>query len=265
MLRLASDAVIDDTVMGMDVTFVFYSGEEVAREHSGLLKIEAADPDLLRADAAILGEPTDGVVEAGCQGVLKLGLTVKGHRAHTARPWTGTNALHRLGPILEKVARFDERMPLIDGCRYHESLQAVRAEGGIAANVVPDEATLVLSHRFAPDRDEQQAKDALEAWLRPCLDSQLGDSYTYLDTSPAAAPNLGHPVLKALVDSSGSTPRAKLGWTDVAYFSERGIPAANFGPGDPEVAHTATEFVTRSQLERVYDSLSQLLFPTATR
>ena len=243
----------------VDVTWVFYAAEEVAREHNGLLQIDSADPSLLRADAAILGEPTGSVIEAGCQGVLKLEIRLGGRRAHTARPWMGVNALHRLGPLLDRLAAIDGRRPVIDGCRYREAVQAVRAEAGVAANVVPDSATILVNHRFAPDRDETAAETALREWLQPLLDPSLGDTLAVVDSSPAAAPNLSSPLLGALLEHTGSPPRAKLGWTDVAFFAERGIPAANFGPGDPELAHTAAERVTRAELEAARSALVALL------
>jgi succinyl-diaminopimelate desuccinylase len=256
----APDVTVGDGAPELDVTFVFYTGEEISREHSGLLQIEAADPGLLVGDAAILGEPTGGVIEAGCQGVLRLEVLVKGRRAHTARPWTGINAVHRLAPLLARAGGFEERKPWIDGCEYHESLQIVSVHAGVAANVVPDEALIVVSHRFAPDRDATGAEEALRGWLSPTLDPGLGDSVRVIDSSPAALPNLGHPLLRTLSDLTGSAPRAKVAWTDVAFFTERGVPALNFGPGDPELAHTAAECVTGPQLDGAYKCLRQLIF-----
>lgn len=241
------------------VTFAFYVAEEIAREHNGLLQIEAADPELLAGDVAILGEPTGAVVEAGCQGTLAVAVSVGGARAHTARPWRGVNALHRLGPVLERVAGWQERRPVIDGCEYREALQAVRAEAGVANNVVPDTATLTLNHRFAPDRDLGQALAALLGYLSPALDPAAGDSAALVAAAPGAPPGLGEPLLAALVAATGVAARAKLGWTDVAFFSERGIPAANFGPGDPELAHTAGEAVTRGELDSVHRVLCEVL------
>lgn len=243
----------------VDVTWVFYAAEEVAREHNGLLQIEAADRGLLRADAAILGEPTGAVIEAGCQGVLKAEVVLGGVRAHTARPWMGVNALHRMGPLLDLLGSGWTREPLIDGCRYREAVQAVKADAGVATNVVPDRATLVINHRFAPDRDEAAAEAQLREWLGPLLDLAQGDSLAVVDSSPAASPNLTHPLLEALVRTTGATPRAKLGWTDVAFFTERGVPAVNFGPGDPELAHTADERVTGSDLDRARSCLESVL------
>lgn len=258
MLQLAAE----ETPPASPLSLVFYVAEEVDRRHNGLLALEKARPDLLQADAVVLGEPTGAVVEAGCQGVLKLDVELGGRRAHTARPWTGTNAIHRLGPLLDRVAGWPERRPTLDGCTYREALQAVAVSGGIADNVVPDRATVRLSHRYAPDRDAARAGDSLRAWLEPVLDADA-DTLEVADAAPAAAPELTHPVLAAVVSASGAPPRAKLGWTDVAYFAERGVPALNYGPGDPEVAHRADERVERWQVEEVHRVLRRVLWGAA--
>lgn len=249
---------------GVDVTFVFYACEETGRANSGLAAVEEARPDLLTADAAILLEPTSAVVEAGCQGVMRLALRTQGRRAHVARPWTGVNAIHRLARALERVAAFDERRPVLDGCEYRESLQAVSVEGGVAGNVVPDLAVAHLSYRFAPDRDTPSAFAAIEALVGPALEPSIGDALDIEEVDIAAPPSLDHPLLAELVEKSAAAPRAKLGWTDVAHFAERAIPAANFGPGDPELAHRPDEFVTREDLEKVYATLSSLLQANTT-
>ena len=242
-----------------DLTYVFYACEEVGRKESGLAVVDEERPDLLVGDAAILLEPTSAVVEAGCQGVMRLVLTTQGRRAHVARPWMGENAIHRLGAALVRVASFEERRPVLDGCEYRESLQAVRVEGGVAGNVVPDRAVAELSHRFAPDRETTAAFAAIEQLVGPALDPSLGDSLDIWEVDDPAPPSLDHPVLSALVERSGAPPRAKLGWTDVSYFAGKGIPAANFGPGDPQLAHRPDEFVTRADLERVHATLFALL------
>ncbi|MGH9057888.1 MAG: succinyl-diaminopimelate desuccinylase [Acidimicrobiales bacterium] len=243
----------------IDVTYVFYACEEVDRRDNGLIAIAAADPALLAGDAAVLGEPTSALVEAGCQGVLKAEVTVGGARAHTARPWMGVNAVHRLGPVLERVSAYEARRPVIDGCEYREAVQAVYVGGGVAGNVVPDRATVSLNHRFAPDRDAAAARAWLEGYLAPVLDAASGDSVCVSEAQPAAPPSLGHPLLAGLLRATGAPARAKLGWTDVAFFAERGVPAANFGPGDPELAHTAGELVTRADLDRAYTGLRGML------
>jgi succinyl-diaminopimelate desuccinylase len=243
----------------VDVTFAFYAGEEVAREHNGLLAIAAADPDLLRGDAAVLGEPTCARIEAGCQGVLKVDVEVGGARAHTARPWMGINAVHRLGPILTTLQTYEPRQPVIDGCAYREALQAVAVRGGVAGNVVPDGATLTLNHRFAPDRTAREAEAALRKLFDSVLEPARGDQLRVTEAQPAAAPSLNHPVLGALLSATAAPAQGKLGWTDVAFFTERGIPAVNFGPGDPELAHTAGERVDRAELDRAYAILVKLL------
>jgi succinyl-diaminopimelate desuccinylase len=243
----------------VDVTYVFYVCEEVARQHNGLSRLFALRPDLLAGDAAVLGEPTGGVIEAGCQGVIKLAVTVGGSRAHTARPWMGKNAIHRLGPVLAVVTAYEGRRPVIDGCEYREALQAVAVSGGVAGNVVPDRATLSLNHRFAPDRSVDEATAAMQALLAPALDGASGDRVEVIEQAPAAAPGLDHPLLTRLAAHTGVRPRAKLGWTDVAFFAERGIPAVNFGPGDPTLAHTADERVERGELDGVRAVMGRLV------
>lgn len=243
----------------VDVTYVFYVCEEVAREHNGLLQVAAARPELLAGDAAVLGEPTGGVVEAGCQGSLRVDVTLVGERAHTARPWMGVNAVHRLGVLLERVAGFEERRPVLDGCEYREALQAVRVEGGVAGNVVPDRAVVQLNHRFAPDRTEEEAMASVRSVVGDAVDAAAGDRVVLVDAAPPAAPSLEHPLLKALLDRTGTPPRAKLGWTDVSFFAGRGVPATNFGPGDPTLAHTADEHVSQAELEQAYEVLRGLI------
>ena len=241
----------------VDVTWCFYAGEEVAREHNGLLRLWNERPDLLAADAAILGEPTSGVVEAGCQGTMRLRITLGGLRAHTARPHTGRNAIHRLAGLIAAIDGFEVRRPVIDGCEFAEQLQIVSVEGGVAGNVVPDQATVLVNHRFAPDRTPAEAESSIRELLAPQLEP--GDHWELVDAAPAAAPSLGDPVLAALVAATGAPPQAKVGWTDVAFFAERGVPAANFGPGDPLLSHTPGEHVHTDELHRVADVLDQVL------
>ncbi|MHB1928584.1 MAG: succinyl-diaminopimelate desuccinylase [Acidimicrobiales bacterium] len=242
------------------LTLVFYVAEEISREHNGLLQIQVADPEVLAADAAILCEPTGAVVEAGCQGSLALAVTLVGARAHTARPWRGSNAVHRLGPLMERVSSWPGRLPVLDGCAYREALQAVAVHGGVAGNVVPDAVTVTFNHRFAPDRTAQQAAEALRSYFEPVLDEGTGDRVVVVDAAGGALPNLGQPLLARLVEATEAPPRAKLGWTDVAFFAEQGIPAANFGPGDPELAHTAAERVTLQDVQKVHRTLRALIY-----
>jgi succinyl-diaminopimelate desuccinylase len=241
----------------VDVTYVFYAGEEVAAEHNGLGQLFRDRPDLVAGDVALLGEPTDGDVEAGCQGTLRVRVRLTGARAHTARPWMGRNAIHRLGRLLVILDDYEERRPVLDGCEYREAVQAVFVEGGVAGNVVPDAATAVVNHRFAPDRTVEEAFAHVRDLVGPVLDDD--DTVELLDAAAGARPDLHHPLLRALVDRGELAVRAKLGWTDVAVFAAHGVPAANFGPGDPLLAHTADEHVTRQAIERAHAVLGDLL------
>ncbi len=257
MLALA-EALPDPAV---DVTFVFYAGEEVAAEHNGLGHLMRDRPDLLDGDVAILGEPTGGEVEAGCQGTLRLEVTLGGTRAHTARPWMGRNAIHRLGAVLRLLESFESRSPMIEGCQFREALQAVAVSGGVASNVVPDLASITINRRFAPDRTAAEAEAEVRALLAPLLEE--GDEVRLVDAAPAAAPGLANPVLRSLVEDHHLAVQAKLGWTDVARFAEAGIPACNLGPGDAALAHRADERVDRASLERSYEVLHAVLTTAA--
>ena len=243
----------------VDVTWCFYAREEIDRDRSGLLEIWQDRPELLAGDAAVLGEPTNGLVEAGCQGTMRVQITLYGVRAHSARPFTGRNAIHRLAPLLQRVADWPGREVTLDGCRYAEQLQVVGVEGGVASNVVPDRASVMLNHRYAPDRQWSEAEAFLHELLDPTLELGDGDTWELLDAGDGAPPSLGHPLLKALVEKSGAPPKAKVGWTDVASFWAHGVPAANFGPGDPLLAHHPDERVARSQLERTREVLQSVI------
>jgi succinyl-diaminopimelate desuccinylase len=241
----------------VEVTYVFYAREEVAGAHNGLAELVRERPDLLAGDCAVLGEPTGAAIEAGCQGAIRFAVALRGARAHTARPWMGRNAIHRLGPVLDTLATYHARQPTIGGCTYREAVQAVGVEGGVAGNVVPDRAVLTVHHRFAPDRSPAEAEAWFRRFLAPHLDE--GDTVEVLDVSPACPPSLDHPLLAALIERNALEVRAKLGWTDVARFAQLGIPAANFGPGDATVAHTGGEHLHRAPLELVAAALEDLL------
>ena len=244
MLDLASV----DAVHGAELTWVFYAREEIARAKSGLRELLELRPDLVRGDAAVLGEPTDGVVEVGCQGSLRVAVTMRGVRAHTARPYMGRNAVHRLGAVISRVADYAPRVVELEGVAFTEQMQVVEVDGGVAGNVVPDVARCVINHRFAPDRTSEEAESALRHYLEAVI--EVSDSIEVLDWSPAASPALGAQPLRLLEGLSGRVARAKVGWTDVATFQEMGIPAVNFGAGDPLLAHHPDERVSAEELER---------------
>jgi succinyl-diaminopimelate desuccinylase len=253
MLTLAREV----TAPVVDVTFVFYAGEEVASEHNGLAHLLRDRPDLLAGDVAILGEPTGGELEAGCQGTLRMEITLRGQRAHTARPWMGRNAIHRMGELLRLVEAAEARRPVIQGCEFREALQAVHVSGGVAGNVVPDVATVTLNRRFAPDRTVAEAAAEVRALLVDVLED--GDEVRLVDSAPGALPGLDNPVLRSLVEDHHLTVTAKLGWTDVARFAAAGVPACNLGPGDASLAHSADEHVDRASLDRAYAVLRAVL------
>jgi len=219
-----------------DVTWLFYDNEEVDAARNGLGRVARTEPHWLQGDFAILMEPTSNRVEAGCQGTLRVLVVVPGRRAHSARSWLGDNAIHRAAPVLDRLADYEPRRVVLDGCEYREGLNAVRIEGGVSGNVVPDRCTITVNYRFAPDRDEAAALAHVQEVLGPY-------EVVPTDSSPGAPPRLSEPAAADFVAAVDGEPVAKLGWTDVARFAALGIPAVNFGPGDPNLAHTREEYV----------------------
>ncbi|WP_046471065.1 succinyl-diaminopimelate desuccinylase [Allosalinactinospora lopnorensis] len=220
-----------------DVTYVFYDCEEIDAERNGLRRLARNHLEWLGGDFAVLMEPTGGVIEGGCQGTMRVEVTARGERAHSARSWMGRNAIHDAGRILDVLREYSPRRPEVEGLSFREGLNAVFVSGGVAGNVIPDECTVSVNYRFAPDLTPEEA----EAYLRKQFD---GFEVRVTDVAPPARPGLDHPAAAAFVRTVGAgAVRAKLGWTDVARMSELGVPAVNYGPGDPTLAHTRDEYV----------------------
>ena len=248
MLKLAADV----TEPGVDVTWVFYDHEEVASSLNGLGRLARTRPELLEAHFAVLCEPSNGEVEGGCNGTLRVDVRTTGRRAHSARAWMGENAIHAAAPILQRLVEYTPREAEVDGLVYREGLNAVGIRGGVAGNVIPDACVVTVNFRFAPDRSPDEA----EAHVREVL---AGYDVRVVDVAGGARPGLDRPALAsfvaALTAASGRVPEAKVGWTDVARFGELGIPAVNFGPGDPLLAHADDERCPVRHLGACFDGL----------
>jgi succinyl-diaminopimelate desuccinylase len=236
-LRLAAQL----TAAARDVTYVFYDCEEVEAERNGLFRLSRNRPDLLAGDFAVLMEPTGAVVEGGCQGTLQADVVAGGERAHSARSWMGSNAIHNAGGILDVLRAYQARQPVVEGLSYHEGLNAVGISGGVAGNVIPDECVVRVNFRFAPDRSQEQAADHVREVF-------AGFEVRVTDLASGARPGLSRPVAASFVAAMGGEARAKLGWTDVARFDALKIPAVNYGPGDPVFAHKRDEHVPVAQI-----------------
>ncbi len=234
-LKLAAEV----TSPVVDVTYVFYDCEEVESERNGLLRLSRNSPASLAADFAILLEPTGGVVEGGCQGTLRAQVRARGERAHSARAWMGRNAIHDAAGILDVLRGYRARRPDVDGLPFREGLNAVGITGGVAGNVIPDECVVTVNYRFAPDRSVEQAAEHVREVFG-------GWEVTITDAAGGARPGLSSPAAASFAAAVGGTPRAKLGWTDVARFDSLGIAAVNYGPGDPLLAHSRGEHVALS-------------------
>lgn len=235
-----------------DVTWVFYDCEEIEAVHNGLRRVVETNGEWLRADFAVLMEPSNAGVEAGCQGTMRIELDFAGRRAHTARAWMGENAIHKLHAALEILNTYEARKVMVDGLEYREGLQAVGVSGGVAGNVVPDAAKLTINYRFAPSRSAAEA----EAHLRDVFaDFEL----RVVDVAEGALPGLSASAAAAFVEAVGAQPMPKFGWTDVARFSKLGIPAVNYGPANAIYAHAPNEFVPVEQIEAVANGLRKWL------
>nr|WP_276508535.1 succinyl-diaminopimelate desuccinylase [Modestobacter muralis] len=253
MLRLAGRFGVPGAEPARDLTFVFYDNEEVEAVRNGLGRVAREHRGWLYGDLAILMEPTDGAIEGGCQGTLRVVLTVSGTRAHSARSWLGVNAVHGAAGLLATLSAYEAREVDIDGLHYREGLNAVRIEGGVAGNVVPDECRVTVNFRFAPDRDEDDAVAHVREVFADAL--AAGVTLEVTDLSGGALPGLSEPAAAAFLAAVGRPARAKLGWTDVARFAAFGIPALNYGPGDPNLAHQLGEYTRVDRLQPAEDAL----------
>jgi succinyl-diaminopimelate desuccinylase len=252
-LALAATMFDDGASPQRDVTFVFYDHEEVEAVKSGLGRLVRHHGGLLDGDFAILLEPTHGTVEGGCNGTMRFEATTVGEAAHSARAWMGSNAIHAAAPILRRLAEYEPQTINVDGLDYRESLNAVKINGGTAGNVIPDRCVVEINYRFAPDKSPDQA----EAHVRELLE---GFDVVRTDSAAGARPGLNHPAAASFVAAVGAEPKPKYGWTDVARFSELGIPAVNFGPGDPLLAHKDNEHVDADAIRECLRALRSWLF-----
>ncbi|HWK77177.1 MULTISPECIES: succinyl-diaminopimelate desuccinylase [unclassified Microbacterium] len=232
----------------VDITWMWYDNEEVAASLNGLNLLSKDRPDLFTADFAILGEPSNGEVEGGCNGTLRAMVRTRGVRAHSARAWIGENAIHAAAPILSRLAEYRAKEVTVEGLAYRESLSAVRITGGVAGNVIPDLCEVEVNYRFAPSKTSADA----EAHLRGVLQ---GFDVEITDAADGARPGLDAPIAQQFVAAVGAVPRPKYGWTDVARFSALGIPAVNYGPGDPHLAHHDEERVPLAQIDAIEQGL----------
>ena len=239
-LKLAAELVSPR----VDITWMWYDHEEVDADLNGLTRLARTRPDLFRADFAILGEPSNGEVEGGCNGNLRAIVRTRGVRSHSARAWIGENAIHKAAPVLARLAEYRPREVPVEGLVYREGLNAVRIGGGVAGNVIPDLCEIEVNYRFAPSRDAVEAEQHVR-------DVFSGFDVEIVDLAVGARPGLDAPLAQEFVTAVGAEPRPKYGWTDVARFSALGVPAVNYGPGDPHLAHHDQERVPVAQIDAV--------------
>ncbi|HEY2167924.1 MAG TPA: succinyl-diaminopimelate desuccinylase [Jatrophihabitantaceae bacterium] len=249
MLRVAHAVATGVLDPRTELSFVAYDCEEIEAARNGLGRIAREQPEVLRGDLAVVLEPTAGVVEGGCQGTMRAQVRTTGVRAHSARSWLGRNAIHAAGEALRRLEDYTPRVVELSGLTYREGLNAVAISGGVAGNIIPDECIVTVNYRFAPDRSVGDAQEHLREVF-------AGYEVEITDAAPAAPPGLDAALAAEFVAAVGQPPRAKLGWTDAARFAELGVPALNFGPGDPDLAHKPQEYV---EVDRIHAAEAALL------
>jgi succinyl-diaminopimelate desuccinylase len=249
-VQLAAAAAL--TQPARDVTWIFYDCEEIEASRNGLTRLSQLRPETLAGDFAVLCEPSNARVEGGCQGTMRIEVELRGVAAHSARAWMGRNAVHDAASVLQRLAEYQPAEVEVDGLRYREGLSAVRISGGTAGNIIPDRCEIEINYRFAPDKSPEEA----EAYVRRVLN---GIPLRVTDVAAGARPGLDLPAAKEFVAAVGGEPSAKFGWTDVARFSSMGIPAVNFGPGNPSKAHADDEFCPAAEVVGCRDALVRWL------
>jgi succinyl-diaminopimelate desuccinylase len=250
MLKLAAEI----TDPAFDVVWVFYDQEEIEASKNGLGRLVKNHPELIKGSFAILCEPTSATIEGGCNGTMRVEISLSGIKAHSARPWMGSNAIHKIGGVLNILNAYIPEEIDVDGLVFRESLNAVLVSGGIASNVIPDSATVTVNYRFAPSRSIEQATDYLKTVF---ADYEL----RVIDSASGARPGMNSPEAQAFVAAVKASVSPKFGWTDVARFSEMGIPSVNYGPGDPNKAHADDENVPASHIYACEAGLRNFLAP----
>jgi succinyl-diaminopimelate desuccinylase len=249
-VQLAAAAAL--TQPARDLTWIFYDCEEVEASRNGLSRISRERPRDLAGDFAVLCEPSNARVEGGCQGTMRIEVNLRGVAAHSARAWMGRNAVHDAAPVLQRLAEYQPAEVDVDGLRYREGLNAVRITGGVAGNIIPDRCEIEINYRFAPDKSPEEAENHIREVL-------AGFPLEVTDVAAGARPGLDRPAAKEFVAAVGGEPSAKFGWTDVAMFSAMGVPAVNFGPGNPSKAHADDEFCPASDVIACRDALVRWL------
>jgi succinyl-diaminopimelate desuccinylase len=233
-------------------TFVFYEREEGPYAENGLEAVFAGSSWVLDADLALVLEPTAGALEVGCVGSAHIEVTFGGKPSHSARPWQGENAITAAGEFLAGLHERQVEEVVVEGLPFYEVLVPTMARGGRARNVVPDEFWIHINYRFAPGKDLEDVRRIFEGLLEGQAD------YEITDYAPSGPVDLDNPLLQRLVET-GLEVRSKQAWTDVARFAERGVAAANFGPGLPAQAHQEREYAELVLLEECYGRLERFL------
>ncbi len=247
---------VDLRTLPYTLMLILYDREEGPYEGNGLgVLLEQLDM-LHDIDLAIVMEPTDNTLQLGCLGSLQARLRWFGKSAHSARPWEGDNAIHKAGPLIERLRTSPPKDVAVEGLIFRESMSITAAGGGRARNVIPDCFEVNLNSRFAPVGDPREAALNAERTVRALApDAEV----KIVDLAPPGPVPVHNPMLDHLRRHTAAPVRSKQAWTDVARLAACNIDAVNFGPGAGAQAHQAGEWVSIDALLRSYEMLVRAL------
>jgi succinyl-diaminopimelate desuccinylase len=238
----------------VDVGLVFFGREELPFGDSSLTPLLEREPGLRTADLAIVMEPTDNELHAGCVGNINATWTFRGIAGHSARPWLADNAIHRAGRGIAELAALEPVDHDFAGLTFREVISAVTVHGGVARNVIPDECVVEVNMRYAPGTGAEAAEARLRALCEP-----HGELVIDGNAPSGAVPDQGNVYVSRLVEAGGLAVAPKQAWTPVAEFASVGVDAVNFGPGKPLYAHRRDEQVAVDALVESYETLVRFL------
>jgi succinyl-diaminopimelate desuccinylase len=237
----------------VDVALLLFGREELPPSFNPLPALFDGCPLVHEASLAVLLEPTDLEIQAGCVGNVTARVTFHGRSGHSARPWLADNAIHRAIDGLSRVAAHERREAVVAGLPFFEVVSVTRLEGGVADNVVPGSAVATLNLRYPPDRTPDEAEDLLRALL------PTDATIDIVGNSPPGDVSVDAALAQSLRAAGDFEVAPKQAWTNVADFTSRGIPAVNFGPGATRYAHAVDERVEIASLVRAYEALSRVV------
>jgi succinyl-diaminopimelate desuccinylase len=247
-MKGALAVMIELALAGLPYRCLFFGREELPVADSALTPLLARAP--LDAELVVMMEPTACELHAGCLGNVNATWTFRGRSGHSARPWTADNAIEHAAAGVIALAAQPPEPHAFDGLEFVEVASVTKIAGGIAANVIPDRVDCHVNFRYAPGRTASEAEARLAELC-------AGHGELAIDSNAPSGPVASGPRVDALVAAGDLVRAPKQAWTPVAEFGLAGLPAVNFGPGDPAQAHRRDESIEVAALARAYNVLER--------